>query len=223
MVGKHTVTALGALLAISCGGSPTSSSPTVFSLSGQVTSALTSSPIAGATVAIADGPDAGKSAVTDGSGNYGFTGLAQGNFNATITADGFVAKSQVFSLTSNQTVPIQLTGVRTLVYSRAQSMLLARRGTGYSFKTSRSGRLEIESSWSNASNLVRLEFALQTNCGAPQYVSGTCTFVYADRSAVAVARRTATIDSVAPNDYIVWLTNQGSVDESVSLDVYLTP
>jgi len=184
---------------------------------------LTSSPVTGATVAIGDGSNSGKSAITDGSGNYSFTGLERGGFTATISADGFMVQSQTISLTSNQTQPFRLTGIRNRVYNRAMGTLLARRGNGHSFTTTRLGRLEIESSWNNASNLVRLEFALETNCGAPQYTSGTCTFLYADRSPVSVARRTALIDSQAPGNYIVWLTNQGSVDETYTLEVYLTP
>jgi hypothetical protein len=216
------VITLGALLAGACGGSATSPSQTAFSLSGQVTSALTSSPVAGATVTIVDGPNAGKTATTDGSGNYGFSGLERAGFTVSVSADGFAPQSQGISLTSNQTASFRLTGTRNLIYNRSM-VLNAHSGTGSSFRTSRLGRIEIETSWSNASSLVRLEFALEPTCGAPQYLSNSCAWLYADRSAVSVARRTATIESVAPNSYIVWLTNQGAVSEPTTLDVYLTP
>ena len=59
-----------------------------------------SSPVAGATVAITDGPNAGKSTTTDGSGNYSLTGLQQANVTATASADGFVSQSQKVSVRS---------------------------------------------------------------------------------------------------------------------------
>ena len=129
---RYLVAVLGALVAVSCGGSATSPSPASFSLRGQVTSALTSSPVAGATVAIADGPNAGKSATTDSSGNYGFSGLAQGGFSVTVSADGFAPQSQGISLTSTQTMSFRVTGIRTLIYNRVMT-LNARSGTGSSF------------------------------------------------------------------------------------------
>jgi hypothetical protein len=161
--------------------------------------------------------------MTDASGNYSFTGLERGSFTATVSADGFAAQPQAISLASNQTQSFRLTGIRNRIYNRATTTLLARRGNGQGFTTTRVGRLEIETAWNSSANLVRLEMALETNCGAPQYTSGTCTFLYADRSPVSVARRTAVIDSLAPNSYIIWLTNQGSTDETYTLDVYLTP
>ena len=222
MTTRYLVAVLAALLAVSCSGSSTSPTQTAFSLSGQITSALTSSPIAGATVAIPDGPNAGKSATADASGNYSFSGLERGGFTLTASADGFAPQSQGISLTAPQTISFRLTGTRNLVYSRSLA-LNARSGTGSSFRTSRLGRLEIETSWGSASNLVRLELALEAACGSPQYLSNTCPWLYSDRSAVSVPRRTATVEALAANGYIVWLTNQGSVGEPTTLNVYLTP
>ena len=220
---RRFVAALGALLTLSCGGSPTSPGQGgSVSLSGQVTSALTSTAVSGATLTITDGVNVGKSATTDSSGNFTFTNLERGNFTVAVAAQGFAPQSQAMSLPSTQPVSFRLVGTRSLIYNRSL-VLNAFSGTGSSFTIARLGRLEIETSWSNASNLVRLELALEASCGAPQYLSNSCPWLYADRSAVSVASRTATIDSLAPNLYIVWLTNQGSTSQPTTLNVYLTP
>ena len=105
---------LGACAA--CGGTTTSPStvtpstpPITFSLSGQVTDSATGAAISGASVSIVDGPNAGKSATTDGSGNYGFTDLLQSGFTVNVSANNYVSQSKGVTLTSNQTLSFQLT------------------------------------------------------------------------------------------------------------------
>ncbi len=106
-------------LASACGGSkstptsPSSPTPTTFSLSGQVTATTTSAGIAGATVSIADSTNAGKSATTDASGNYSFAALQQAGFTVNVTANGYVSSSKGVTLTSNQTLAFSLTPVPT--------------------------------------------------------------------------------------------------------------
>lgn len=86
-----------------------STPPATFSLSGQVTDSASGAGIPGATVSIVDGPNAGKSARTDGSGNYGFTDLQQSGFTVTASASSYVSQSKGVTLTSNQTLSFQLT------------------------------------------------------------------------------------------------------------------
>src|SRR5438045_1810986 len=82
---------------------PTSPTPNTFSLSGTITSNSTRSGIQGATVSIVDGPNAGRSATTDGSGNYSLTALHLSGFTVSVSAAGYVSASQGVTLTSNQT------------------------------------------------------------------------------------------------------------------------
>jgi hypothetical protein len=86
-----------------------STPPVVFSLSGHVTDRATGAGIPGVTVSITDGPNAGKSARTDGSGTYSFTALQQSGFTVRASADKYVSQSEGVTLTSNQTLSFQLT------------------------------------------------------------------------------------------------------------------
>jgi hypothetical protein len=83
--------------------------PTAFSLNGQVTDSATGAGIPGATVFIADGPNAGRSTRTDASGNYSLAELLQSGFTVNVSASNYVSQSTGVTLTSNQTLSLQLT------------------------------------------------------------------------------------------------------------------
>jgi hypothetical protein len=100
IMARHTgslilVTMLG-VVAFACsdgyGGSPsTPSTPALVSLQGVVTViAPGNEGIAGATVTILDGANAGRAATTDGIGLYRFEGLTAGNANLSARAAGFL-------------------------------------------------------------------------------------------------------------------------------------
>jgi hypothetical protein len=80
----------------------------VFSLSGTVTDSTTASGIAGATVRIADGPNAAKSATTDDAGNYSFTNLQASGFTVNVSANTYASQSIGVTLTSNRTLAFRL-------------------------------------------------------------------------------------------------------------------
>ena len=96
---SRVLLSLAAFTAIACGGdsSPTSpfnpppNTPPTFILSGRVTDTAPTASVGipGATVAVADGVNAGRSAVADGSGNYSLAGLQSGTFNVSISAGGY--------------------------------------------------------------------------------------------------------------------------------------
>jgi hypothetical protein len=116
---RSTLTAiLIAVSAASCGGSssstaptPTPPGPTTFSLSGTVTDGSTGAGINGATVTIQDGPNANRSALTDGSGHYTFGSLEQSGFTARATAAFYNPLSKGVGLTSNQVADFSLAPV----------------------------------------------------------------------------------------------------------------
>ena len=120
----HCATSL--ILCSACGdsSSPTapSTAPTttsIWNLSGTVSAiAPTPTPIEGATVAVVDGPDQGKTATTDNVGLYQFTGLQQAEFRVSASADGYSSATADVNLTSNTTLNLELelspaTGVLT--------------------------------------------------------------------------------------------------------------
>jgi hypothetical protein len=121
---------------------PTPPAPVTFTLSGTVTS-TTGAAIAGATVRITDGPNAGRSATTS-AGSYSITGLSLSGFTAVASATNFQPVSQGVTLTSNQTVDFQL----------APTPLFTISGTGntvFDMPTS-VARVRIQGRWLNRDN-----------------------------------------------------------------------
>jgi hypothetical protein len=113
---KRLCASMFLVLAIACGGKGTATSPspvarttTTFALSGKVIAHITQLGIPGATVSIVDGPDAGRSAITDASGNYTFTELQkQSRVMVTASAINYFSTLAPVFPTSSQT-PISLT------------------------------------------------------------------------------------------------------------------
>lgn len=99
------------LLAVACSDSPTAPTPAApppappappptFSLSGTVSSAAGGA-IAGATVLIVDGPNAGRSMATASDGRYEFQGLTVAGFTVQVTAANYIGASRGITLISN--------------------------------------------------------------------------------------------------------------------------
>jgi hypothetical protein len=101
------------------GPAPTPPIATTYSLTGTVTSTAGGG-IAGATVRILDGANAGKSTTTSASGAYSFTGLAVAGQTVNASATNYSALSKGVSTTTNQTLDFQL----------APTPLFARTGVG---------------------------------------------------------------------------------------------
>ena len=67
--------------------------PTTFTLSGQVIASQTRLPISEATVSVAYGSDTGRSATTDASGNFSFTGMQQSSLMVWVSAAEYDSRS----------------------------------------------------------------------------------------------------------------------------------
>jgi hypothetical protein len=115
---KRILLVLACAIATACGSSSTSPStttptptptptPTTFTLSGQITSAGGGG-IVGASVSILDGPNAGKSTTTDGSGNYTLSGLTSAGFTVNVSASNFVTTAKGVTVVSNTTLNVAL-------------------------------------------------------------------------------------------------------------------
>ncbi len=97
-----------------CGGSsPSGPSPTpaptvtLVALTGSV-SAQPGGRIAGATVRIVDGPNAGKSVAATASGDFRFDGLTQGSGNVAASANGYLEQTQSVAINGTSTVAFTL-------------------------------------------------------------------------------------------------------------------
>ena len=130
---KRALTVALALTLTACGNSNTPTTPsstTTFALSGQVYDVIVRHTlpvsverhgIPGATVSVADGPNAGKSTSTDGSGNYSLTGLQPstspppaGDLNIVVSATNYVSATRSLPLWSNQTLDFFLSRPPTM-------------------------------------------------------------------------------------------------------------
>ena len=83
--------------------------PTLYTLSGQVVDNATAAPIAGATLSITDGVNAGKTATTDASGSYSLTGLQVSGFTVNVAAGAYVSSGQGVTLTASRSLNFGLT------------------------------------------------------------------------------------------------------------------
>lgn len=68
---------------------PSEEAPEDFPLAGNVSASGAGTPIAGATITVLDGADAGRTTTTNTSGGYRFDGLRTGNANLSATATGY--------------------------------------------------------------------------------------------------------------------------------------
>ncbi len=97
------VVLLALLLVAGCGGdtpsAPSGGSQTVtHRLTGTVTAEGAGTPIAGATVSIADGANAGRSTSTGGDGTFSLTGLTAASFTVQVSASGYRQGSRAVTL-----------------------------------------------------------------------------------------------------------------------------
>ena len=85
---------------------PAPPAPSTFTLSGTITSGGT--PIATATIAIIDGPNALKVVTTGANGLYQFAGLQPGGFTAVIGAVGYQTTTRAVTLTADTVLNVEL-------------------------------------------------------------------------------------------------------------------
>lgn len=88
------------------------------------------------------------------------------------------------------------------------------------FSTPTSGRVTITLSWLNSSDTLWLDTS--ASCTSDQYVAGTCQFVYSDRSTVAIAQKTAVINSLPAGSYVLIIDSRGPSNETITYEVDLT-
>ena len=86
----------------------TTTPPATFAVNGTVTDGTSHGLLPNITVQIASGTNAGKSAVTDGSGNYVFSGLAAGTFTLSAAATSYQTTTQQVTLSASTRVDLVL-------------------------------------------------------------------------------------------------------------------
>ena len=103
-----TIVSLAALVCSACGASPTQ--PTTanrFALRGIVTG-YEGAALQGATLAVIDGVNKGKSVVTDAQGRYGFAGLEPGGLTIEASAVDYATATKPVTLVADASVDFQL-------------------------------------------------------------------------------------------------------------------
>lgn len=186
------------VLASACGGgssTPTSPppippAPTTANLSGRVTETAptTSTAVAGATLTVSDGSNAGKSATTDSGGNYSFTGLNRGGFTMSIAAGGYNSTGFPVDLTGDLTRNFNLApSPRTLTETLTGSVsggsptcpiIVVRPCQSFSLPTHHSGTLSARLTWDNRNNDLDLEvWNATTRLANSNDVGGTEEFI----------------------------------------------
>ncbi len=87
--------------------------PAAYTLSGTVTDESSARTVAGGTVQILDGPNAGKTSSTDGGGVYSLSGLAGGSFMLRATARGYNPREESVTIISDTTLDLKLRAIPT--------------------------------------------------------------------------------------------------------------
>jgi hypothetical protein len=82
--------------------------PSNFTLSGTLTDGTSHGILPGITIQITAGTNVGRSAVTDGSGNYMMSGLSAGTFTLSVSAVAYYTTTQQVTLSSNTQVNLVL-------------------------------------------------------------------------------------------------------------------
>lgn len=129
---------LALVSSVSCGdgGSASPSIPTpvgstpippsgTLTLAGTVTETAptASTRIAGATITVVEGPNAGRSATSDANGTFQLATLQSGTFTIRVRAADYVERSQSVTLTADQTVTIELDPVFEIVTTTTNASL----------------------------------------------------------------------------------------------------
>jgi hypothetical protein len=128
----------------------------------------------------------------------------------------------VTSCGRNSTTPSAPTPQRTLVASGTFSVS-PQRASGNFFTISSVGLVTIVNTWGSAANQLTVQVARAETCGAAQYTSGTCPWVFQDVGASAGSSRTTSVTLSPAGNYIFWARNGGTTDETVTYQVYITP
>jgi hypothetical protein len=115
---RYTATVALALLTAACGGnSPTSPTPTppsthTWRLTGTVSDTDGGAVLAGASVAVLDGPNVGRSTTTSAGGTFELTGLQESGFSIRVRKDGYDDAQDGITLTADTARTIALSRTR---------------------------------------------------------------------------------------------------------------
>jgi hypothetical protein len=91
-----------------------SKGPPKYALAGTITDAVSGEKLANILVTILDGPDAGRSAVSDASGKYGISSVTAGSFTLRLTNTNYDTKTVPVSLSGDVTVDVQITAAASV-------------------------------------------------------------------------------------------------------------
>jgi hypothetical protein len=116
-----------------------------FQLNGTINESGTTHPIAGATVTVVDGPDAGRSAVTDAGGAYTLANLTTGSFNLRATRTDYETQTIAVSLTADARVDfaLKLANVSGFFGTYATTLSIAQQSCEFPFQVGPTGTINL--------------------------------------------------------------------------------
>lgn len=161
-------------------GQPPAPQPQTTTLSGFIseTAPTTSTRIAGATVTIVDGPNAGQFATTDATGAFQFAALQTGSFTVQAKATGYVERVQSVTLTGALALTMELDPEFQMVtVTKEESLLGSEAGCGgwdyvsapgpctvdHLFNVHHDGPLTVEVAWPDRDTAPSIELYRASN------------------------------------------------------------
>ena len=127
-----------------------------FQLTGTINEKGTTRPVTNATVAVVDGPDAGRTTVTDGSGVYTLTSVTSGSFNLRATRNGYETQTIPVTLAADMRLDFALTltpDVSGFFGTYNTTLGIAQQSCEFTFTVGPTGTFKLEGQ-SNGSNLT---------------------------------------------------------------------
>jgi hypothetical protein len=116
-----------------------------FQISGTINEKGTTHPVSAATVTVADGPDAGRSTVTDGSGAYTLTNVTMGTFNLRATRTGYEPVTIPVALSSDMRVDFALSLDASQFFGTYNTTLgVAQQSCEFPFTVGPTGTIKLE-------------------------------------------------------------------------------
>jgi hypothetical protein len=110
---KRGCVVLLVMLASACGGGSSTTAPTptptTVALTGFVNELSGGDRVAGVTIQVLDGPNAGRSTTTNSNGAYAFAGLTSGNANLSANATGYAEEVLGVFINGSNTLNFGLT------------------------------------------------------------------------------------------------------------------
>lgn len=138
----------------------TTKTPPKFTLTGTVTDVTNGNALPGVNARILDGPDAGKSAVTDGNGKFSITGVSAGTFLVQFTRSDYETRSVGVVLNGDTAVEVKITANQASVTrfygTYLTNLTILQQTCDFPFSVGPTGTVKLEGNTSGSSLTVTI-------------------------------------------------------------------